>query len=112
MVLDVAGSSPVTHPTSILDCGFWIWCKGMSRWQKLIERILSGSSDSSIAFDDLCNLLERLGFEKRTRGSHNVFRRNGIIERPNLQRSGSNAKPYQVKQVREIILQYGLSDEA
>jgi len=51
-------------------------------------------------FDDLCHLLERMGFERRTRGSHNIFRRPGVAEKPNLQRAGAKAKPYQVRQVR------------
>ena len=83
----------------------------MSKWDKLLERVLRGTSDASISFDDLCGLLERLGFERRTRGSHNVFRREGIMERPNFQRSDSNAKVYQVRQVRDIILRYKLGDE-
>ena len=83
----------------------------MGKWDKLLERVLRGTSDASIPFDDLCGLLERLGFERRTRGSHNVFRREGIMDRPNLQRSCSNAKVYQVRQVRDIILRYKLGDE-
>ena len=83
----------------------------MGKWDKLIERILRGTSDAGIPFDDLCALLERLGFERRTRGSHNVFRRAGILEKPNLQRSGKTAKIYQVRQVRDIILKYKLGDE-
>ncbi len=83
----------------------------MSKWDKILERVLRGTSDANIAFDDLCRLLERLGFERRTHGSHNVFRREGIMEKPNLQRSGSHAKAYQVRQVREIILRYKLGDE-
>ncbi len=83
----------------------------MGKWDKLVERVLRGTSDASIPFDDLCGLLERLGFEKRTRGSHNVFRREGIMEMPNLQRSGNHAKVYQVRQVRDVILRYKLGDE-
>ncbi len=83
----------------------------MGKWNKLLERVLRGTSDSSIPFDDLCGLLERLGFEKRTRGSHNVFRCGGITEKPNLQRSGNNAKAYQVRQVRDVILKYKLGDK-
>lgn len=83
----------------------------MGKWDKVLDRVLRGASDASISFDDLCGLLERLGFERRTRGSHNVFRRSGIVEKPNLQRSGSNAKVYQVRQVREIILRYRLGEE-
>ncbi len=83
----------------------------MGKWDKLLDRVLRGTNDASIPFDDLCGLLERLGFKRRTRGSHNVFRREGIMERPNLQRSGSNAKVYQERQVRDIILRYKLGDE-
>jgi predicted RNA binding protein YcfA (HicA-like mRNA interferase family) len=50
-----------------------------------------------IRFDELCHLLEGLGFEKRVRGSHHLFRKDGVDERVNLQRSGANAKPYQAK---------------
>lgn len=78
----------------------------MGKWKKLVEQILRGTSDANIAFDDLCGLLERLGFDRRTRGSHNVFRKNGVVEMPNLQRAGGKAKPYQVRQVRDIIVKY------
>lgn len=53
-------------------------------------------------------MLESLGFEKRVKGSHHVFRKAGIEEKINLQRDGGNAKPYQVKQVRTVILKYRL----
>jgi len=72
--------------------------------EKTLERLLSGTSDAGIRFDDLCRLLDRLGFEERVRGSHHVFRKSGVEEKINLQRSGANAKPYQVKQVRAAIL--------
>ncbi len=32
----------------------------MGKWDKLLERVLRGTSDASIPFDDLCGLLERL----------------------------------------------------
>jgi len=83
----------------------------MGKWDRLLEQILRGRSDANIPFNDLCGLLVRLGFERRTRGSHHVFRRSGIAEKPNLQRSGNNAKPYQVRQIRDIILKYKLGDE-
>jgi predicted RNA binding protein YcfA (HicA-like mRNA interferase family) len=71
---------------------------------KTLERLLSGTADAAIRFDDLCQLIESLGFEKRVRGSHHLFRKSGVEERINLQRAGTNAKPYQVKQVRAVIL--------
>lgn len=61
---------------------------------KLIQRILSGTADASIRFGDLCHLLESLGFEKRIRGSQHLFRKSGVEEMVNLQRAGTNAKPY------------------
>ena len=83
----------------------------MSRWRKIFDQVAGGTHDSSLAFDDICGLLERLGFERRTKGSHNVFRRAGVLERVNLQRDRKHAKPYQVKQVRDIIVRYRLGDE-
>ena len=65
---------------------------------------MSGGSDANIRFDDLCTLLDALGFEERVRGSHHIFRKGGVSERINLQRVGSHAKPYQVRQVRRIIV--------
>ena len=55
-------------------------------------------------FRRACALLQSLGFERRVRGSHHVFRKAGVEERINLQRGDHNAKPYQVKQVRSVIL--------
>ena len=37
-----------------------------------------------------------------------MFRRAGIVEKINLQREGSKAKIYQVRQVRAVILKYKL----
>ena len=82
----------------------------MSKYSKLLLKILSGTSDVNINFFELSNLLERLGFVKHTRGSHNIFRKDGIEEKINLQKDGSNAKPYQVKQVRNMILNNNLGD--
>ena len=47
-----------------------------------------------------------LGFVERARGSHHLFDKDGIMEIVNLQSRGSHAKPYQVKQVRRLILKY------
>jgi len=72
--------------------------------EKTLQRLLSATADAAVRFDDLCRLLESLGFEKRVRGSHHLFRKSGVEEKINLQRAGANAKPYQVKQVRAAIL--------
>jgi virulence-associated protein VapD len=80
----------------------------MSRYERLIERILRGKSDANIRFADLRALMRHLGFDERTRGSHYLYRRRGVVEKVNLQRDGANAKPYQVRQVRRVILKYQL----
>ena len=77
---------------------------------KTLRRLLSGTADAAIRFEELSLLLESLGFEMRVRGSHHLFRRPGVEERINLQRDGSHAKPYQVKQVRSVILKYKLGN--
>ena len=83
----------------------------MSRGQPLFDRILGGRSDASIRFDDLRGLLRNLGFTERIRGGHHIFRREGVAERINLQRDGGHAKPYQVRQVRLVLLKYELEEE-
>ncbi len=80
----------------------------MAKYDELLSRVLRGVADANIPFDDLRHLLRRLGFEERIRGGHHIFRRAGIVEKPNLQREGNEAKVYQVRQVRAIILKYGL----
>ena len=83
----------------------------MGKFEKLILKILSGQSDANIPFDDLCILLQGFGFVMRIRGSHHVFRKDRIEEKINLQQEGSKAKPYQVRQVRNVILKYQLGGE-
>ncbi len=80
----------------------------MSQHQKILLAILSGTQDSNIAFKDLRVVLEHLGFVCRIRGDHFIYTKDGIEEIINLQPKGNSAKPYQVKQVRQIILKYQL----
>ena len=74
----------------------------MSKHEKLLEKVLSGTADANIRFADLCALLARLGFKVRIRGSHHNFRK-ADYDDINLQAKGKDAKPYQVKQVREAL---------
>jgi len=80
----------------------------MSPYNKLLARILSGTSDANISFTEICQLLGKLGFDERVRGSHHIFTKDGVEEILNLQPKGPKAKPYQVKQVRNVILKYKL----
>ena len=83
----------------------------MSRYERILQRILDGRSDANIRFDDVCDLLRNMGFTERIRGSHHIFRKEGVTERINLQRDGSHAKSYQVQQLRRIISTRESGDE-
>jgi predicted RNA binding protein YcfA (HicA-like mRNA interferase family) len=83
----------------------------MGKHDKVMDAILRGTSDANIAFDDIRGLLLHLGFEERIRGSHHLYRKEGVEEKINIQRAGSKAKPYQVKQVRDVILKYQLASK-
>ena len=83
----------------------------MGKLKKVLDSILSGRSDANIRFVELVQLLSRLGFEQRVRGDHHIFTKNGVEEIVNLQPKGAGAKPYQVKQVRNLILKYKLGTD-
>lgn len=83
----------------------------MSGWRKTLRKVLSGSSDRAIRFEDLRGLLLRLGFEERVKGSHHIFTKDDVPEILNLQPQSGMSKPYQVKQVREVIVSEQLAAE-
>lgn len=80
--------------------------------EKTIEKILSGISDKNIKFSEMREILIKFGFAERIKGDHHIFTMNGIMEIINIQplRDG-NAKAYQVKQIRNIILKYKIHKE-
>lgn len=80
----------------------------MSKQNKLLTKILLGNADANIPFEQLCQLLKNLGFDERIQGSHHIFTKEGIEDILNLQPKQGKAKPYQVKQIRNLILKYKL----
>jgi predicted RNA binding protein YcfA (HicA-like mRNA interferase family) len=80
----------------------------MGKYEKLLEKILIGKSDQNIEFNDLINLLTNLGFEQRIKGSHHIFYKDNFEEIINIQPDDNKAKPYQVKQIRNVIINYQL----
>lgn len=82
----------------------------MTKIEKLLLQILSGKYDKNISFSSLTQLLEKFGFKIRIKGDHHIFTHNGVLEILNLQPKGSKAKPYQIKQVRNMILKYKFGD--
>ena len=82
----------------------------MGKYEKLLQRILSGTSDNNIKFSELRQLLKKLYFEERVKGDHHIFTKDNIEEIINIQPKGSKAKSYQVKQIRNLIVKYRLGD--
>jgi predicted RNA binding protein YcfA (HicA-like mRNA interferase family) len=82
----------------------------MTQFQKLISKILSGTNDKNIRFSELCNVLIKIGFQQRVKGDHHIFYKEGIEEIINIQPKKNMAKPYQVKQIRKLILDYKLGE--
>lgn len=81
----------------------------MGKLERLLLKILRGASDTNVSFDELKNLLARLGFDERIKGSHHIFTKPGIDEILNIQPKSGKSKPYQVKQVRNVIVKYQLN---
>ena len=101
------GVSPPGYPVARLrKC-----CKDccVAKYDNLLSRILGGTSDANIPFEDLRRLLKRLGFAERIRGDHYIFTKDRVEDILNLQPKGRQAKPYQVKQVRGAIVKYRLA---
>ena len=82
----------------------------MSQRQKFLALLLHSQNSTTLDFTALVNLLIAMGFEQRVRGSHHIFTKTGVEEIINLQPATGNAvKPYQAKQVRELIIRYDLA---
>ncbi len=86
----------------------------MSKKEKLILKLLAGNADANFDIDDLVKILIWLEFEERsTKGSHRIFSKQGFEGIINLQKTADGkAKTYQVKQVRDFLVNNKLvSDE-
>jgi hypothetical protein len=80
--------------------------------KKILEKVIAGTSDKNINFSELRKLVLSFGFNERIKGDHFIYSKPGIMEIINIQpMTGGKAKPYQVKQVRNLILRYKLNKE-
>jgi hypothetical protein len=61
----------------------------MSKYDKLLLKILGGRADTNITFAELALLLQRLDFQVRIRGDHHIFTRHDVSEIINLQPKGA-----------------------
>jgi predicted RNA binding protein YcfA (HicA-like mRNA interferase family) len=84
----------------------------MSKWTKLHET-LARNPEQRIRFTELVGLLEAFGFvHKRTKGSHRSFKHSDVPLVLTVQPRGKEAVPKQVKQLLEVVREYGLHIEA
>jgi len=85
----------------------------MTQKDKLVGKILSGTSDKNIDFNDLTRLLDSFNFSCRIKGDHHIYFKEGVEEIINIQPlSNRKAKPYQVKQIRMLVLKYKLNSSS
>lgn len=77
----------------------------MSKFKKLYDRIINKKIDS-VNFPDLQYFLEKFDFDQRVEGDHFIYYKKGISEIINIQSDGNMAKPYQVRQIRNIVVKY------
>jgi len=76
----------------------------MANPERVLAQVLDGGGNANIRFEDLRRLLRRLGFEERIKGGHHMYFRDDVPEILNLQPKRAKAKPYQVRQVRDVII--------
>jgi predicted RNA binding protein YcfA (HicA-like mRNA interferase family) len=72
-----------------------------TRWTKLLEQMRA--APKNVSFADLEAMAKHIGYSHaRTAGSHRIYTCPG---RPmlNFQKSGAQAKPYQVRQLLAVI---------
>ena len=75
--------------------------------RKLLQKLLSGTKN--IRFSEAMACAEAFGFQlDRVNGSHHIFMHQGIPELLNLQNVKGKAKPYQIKQLLQLIETHNL----
>ena len=67
---------------------------------------------SDVRFERFCAVIEHFGFLCRgQKGSHKVYVRAGIVENLSVQEVHGKAKPYQIKQLIDLVDRYSLAGE-
>ena len=83
----------------------------MSKTQKALQRLLTGSSDANITFEELRRVLIRLGFEERVpKGSHYTFAHPAVPSILTVPKHKPLKSVY-VRKARALITEYGLADD-
>ena len=78
----------------------------MSRYEKLLEQLRR--SLRGVRFEEECRIAERIDFSPRGgRGSHRTYGREGEPLLLNFQNRDGFIKPYQARQLLEMVEKYG-----
>lgn len=80
----------------------------MGRRRKHYQKILAGTSDANVPFEQTRTLLKHLGFSEDVEGDHFIYRKEGVDPIINIQPQGAKCKPYQVRQIRKVLVDYEL----
>ena len=84
----------------------------MSQYEKIRSDVLSGNCDKNISETDMKFFLNKIGAtHKRTTRSHMQYTIDNIPELINIQPKNGKIKPYQVKQIRNIVNKYRLGEK-
>jgi predicted RNA binding protein YcfA (HicA-like mRNA interferase family) len=83
----------------------------MANDKRIFDMMMRGSG--SIAFRDLERLLLKLGFQlDRISGSHRIYIHPKVPRPISIQPIGKDTKRYQIRQIRDIIEEFGLRLES
>ena len=123
--------APVDRGAAIHSATFWTAVKGAedaaklryigdltagynwTKWVAVTRRLrpFCAAIPTQIWGFEICVAYFKGSDSRRIRGSHHIFSRDGIDEILNIQPKHGKAKPYQVKQVRGLILKYRLAGD-
>lgn len=78
--------------------------------RKLLQKLISGSKN--VRFSEAVTCAESFGFHlDKISGSHHIYIHPDVPELLNLQNVKGKAKPYQIRQLLEIVERYNLQME-
>jgi hypothetical protein len=82
----------------------------MSKRDKLIEGLRN--SVKNVRFEDACKIAEMIGFTSGGgKGSHRAYQRPGETCGLNFQNRDGYIKPYQARQLLEMVQKYWIGDD-
>jgi len=78
----------------------------MTKHDKLLQLVFNVTA--AIRFEDACKIAEMIGFSRKSgQGSHVVYGKEDEMTLLNFQNRNGMIKPYQVRQLRDMVKKYG-----